>query len=308
MAWVICEGLDRVGKSTVAELYKRQGFQVIHMSAPNKKYKQPGYSGPSYLDEILDMLMEHDGKDVFWDRSWYGESSIWPHVYGREPALSEDELEILQEYEERNEALKILMTDPNTEAHWKRCVENNEPLTHPQFRLANSLYAKLAHKYNFVPKQLSDFNHDISKPKAKNDEQISNVDSEVSENTKTNNTRKDIVTSNISIVANTKPIHEKNSGLERLEKANAISAILSKRLIKQRGDAFDELEGEVTDFLKGRLEELLGAKKASTPSFAEEEIEILKVFCKRLMEKEKESQSVQTNVSKTSINRQPIRR
>jgi hypothetical protein len=251
--------------------------------------------------------MEHDGQDVVFDRSAYGEF-IWPHVYGRESTLSEDDMEILQEFEERNETLKILMTDPDTEAHWKRCVDNNEPLTYPQFRLANNLYTKLAHKYNFVPKQLSDFNHDINKLKTKNDQQISNVDIEVPENTKTNNLRKDIITSNIGIVANTKTIHEKNSGFERLEKANAISAVLSKRLIKQRGDAFDELEGEVTDFLKGRLEELLGSKKAANVSFAEEEVEILKIFCKRLIEKEKESQNIQTNIGRKPINTQPIRR
>lgn len=305
--FIIIEGIDRSGKSTVAELYKKNGYKVIHMSAPNKKYKQPGYSGPSYLDEILDIYMEHDGQDVIFDRSAYGEF-IWPHVYGRESTLSEDDMEILQEFEERNGALKILMTDPDTEAHWKRCVDNNEPLTYPQFRLANNLYTKLAHKYNFVPKQLSDFNHDVNKLKTKNDQQISNADIEVPENTKTNNLRKDIITSNIGIVTNTKTIHEKNSGFERLEKANAISAVLSKRLIKQRGDAFDELEGEVTDFLKGRLEELLGSKKASNVSFAEEEVEILKIFCKRLIEKEKESQSVQTNVGRKPINTQPIRR
>jgi polyphosphate kinase 2 (PPK2 family) len=117
--FIIIEGIDRSGKSTIAELYKKNGYKIIHMSAPNKKYKQPGYSGPSYLDEILDIYMEHDGQDVVFDRSAYGEF-IWPHVYGRESTLSEDDMEILQEFEERNETLKILMTDPDTEAHWKR--------------------------------------------------------------------------------------------------------------------------------------------------------------------------------------------
>ena len=28
MSWIILEGLDRTGKSTVAELYKEKGFEV----------------------------------------------------------------------------------------------------------------------------------------------------------------------------------------------------------------------------------------------------------------------------------------
>ena len=94
MAWIILEGLDRTGKSTVAELYKRQGYEVVHMSAPNKKFTQPGYTGPSYLDEMIDIYMKYSHKDVCFDRSPYGET-VWPFVYGRKAQLSEEEIESL---------------------------------------------------------------------------------------------------------------------------------------------------------------------------------------------------------------------
>jgi len=94
LAWIILEGLDRTGKSTVAELYKKQGYEVVHMSAPNKKYKEDGYAGPLYIDEVLDMYMQYDGQDVIFDRSPYGEA-VWPHVYGRPPMLDEDDFEVL---------------------------------------------------------------------------------------------------------------------------------------------------------------------------------------------------------------------
>ncbi|HWY36243.1 MAG TPA: hypothetical protein VNX68_16475 [Nitrosopumilaceae archaeon] len=110
------EGLDRTGKSIVAELYKKQGYDVVHMSAPDKKYKNPGYAGPSYLDDVLELVMQHDGKDVVFDRTWMGEL-IWPHVYGREPLLTEDDLEIIREFEDRNSTNRILMVDPDQQAH-----------------------------------------------------------------------------------------------------------------------------------------------------------------------------------------------
>jgi hypothetical protein len=283
--FIICEGIDCSGKSTLAELYKAQGYEVVHMSAPDKKYNEPGYSGPSYLDDVLDMLMQYDGKDVFWDRSWYGEC-IWPHIYGRKPSLSEEDIEVLQEFEERNQASRILMIDPDQAGHWKRCVDNNEPLTHPQFRLAATLYTKLAHKYNFVPKQLSDFNVEIKKSKTEDVKPVSGADTDI-RTSAVESTREDVNASSISGVATVKLTNQKISGLDKLEKANAISAVLSKRIIKQRGDAFDELEGEVTDFLKRRLEHLLGGKENSSPSLSETEVQILKLLAQRFLEKDK---------------------
>ena len=50
--WIILEGLDRTGKSSVADYYRQQGYEVVHMSAPDKKYSQSGYTGPSYTCNI----------------------------------------------------------------------------------------------------------------------------------------------------------------------------------------------------------------------------------------------------------------
>ena len=67
MAWIQVEGVDRSGKSSVAEMYKTQGYEVVHMDAPDKKYFIPGYSGPSYLEEMVDMYTKYSGKDVVFD-------------------------------------------------------------------------------------------------------------------------------------------------------------------------------------------------------------------------------------------------
>jgi hypothetical protein len=233
--------------------------------------------------------MEQDGKDIVWDRSWYGEL-IWPHVYGRDPLLSDDDIEVLREFEERNNTQRILMVDPDTAGHWKRCVDNNEPLNQAQFRIAGTLYTKLAHKYNFIPKQLSDFN---VTPKNKTatptvNEQTSNFNTEIPKET-SNMVGESPTPTNTNSSQDHKPLAI--SGLDRLEKANAISAILSKRIIKQRGDAFDAIEGEVTNFLKGRLEDLLGSSKKSDTEFSDTEVQVLKLLCKRFIEKDAQDRS-----------------
>ena len=64
MAFVILEGIDRTGKSTVAEVYKEKGFEVVHMDAPDKKYAKDGYTGPSYLDDLVELFISYSGKDV----------------------------------------------------------------------------------------------------------------------------------------------------------------------------------------------------------------------------------------------------
>jgi hypothetical protein len=277
MAWVVLEGLDRTGKSTVAELYKKQGFEVVHMSAPSKKYKEPGYSGPSYMDDILDQLMQYDNKDVIFDRSWYGEL-IWPYIYNRDPMLSEDDFEIIAEFEYRNDVERILMIDPNTSEHWARCVANKEPLNINQFKIAGTLFNKLAHKYGFAPKELKDFKNVETKdnkpasPLVKQEEPLKKGQTPVS------------VPVASSSVSATVQILQQEDELDKLEKANAIRDVLSKRILKQKGGTFDKLEDDLKTFLKSKLSEIF-SDQSQRVSLSEDEITILKLYCQQLKEK-----------------------
>lgn len=280
MAWIILEGLDRAGKSTVAELYKKRGYEVVHMSAPDKKYVSPGYAGPSYLDDLLEMIMPYDGVDVVFDRSWYGEA-IWPHVYGRKPMLDEEEIEVLQEYESRNAASRILMIDTDVQAHWQRCVANKEPLTQVQFKIASSLYQKLAHKYNFIPQELKDF------PDAKTEATKQNSSSPKQEATVklAGQVSSDISVSIIDGAKSVAKIKVENE-LDKLEKANAIRDVLAKPLFKSSktgNKALEALEDDVKNYLKGQLSTILGTN--TTDELTSEEVQILKLYCKQLKER-----------------------
>lgn len=287
MAFLILEGLDRTGKSTVAELYKRRGYEIVHISAPDKKYTEPGYTGPSYLDEILELIMQYDGKDVVWDRSWYGET-VWPHVYSRQPLLEDEELDILRDFETKNSAQRILMIDSNTEAHWKRCVENNEPLDVQQFKLSSALFNKMAHKYNFIPQQLEDF--DVQGELEKKDTAPSEEEADGSD-AGSEATLSDAGTVSSDDSGKTTESQQADSGKtqeqEKLEKANAINSILSKRIVRSKGLIFDTLEADIKIFLQQQLSNLLGTP--SEDSLSDEEVQILKIYCQRIKEKSKTS-------------------
>ena len=272
MAWIILEGLDRTGKSTVAELYKRQGYEIVHMSAPNKKYMVPGYTGPSYVDELLDIYMKYTNKDVIFDRSPYGEF-VWPFIYNRQAQLTDEEVEILQDIENQNDVQKILMYDSNTEVHWKRCVDNNEPLTRSQFNQANILFDKMARKYEFDRKQLSDFaalQKSVVSPTIPPVQTGSSEPQQQVLQTPNSDGRQSLSST-------------KNKELAKLEQANAINDILAKRIIKQKGDIYDDLEKDLRDFLNTKLSTIFGENQ--TKGFTPDEIEILKLYCKQLKQK-----------------------
>jgi len=271
MTWILLEGLDRSGKSTVATEYKKKGFDVVHMEAPNKKYSQPGYSGPSYLEETVDMYNIYSGKNVVFDRTIYGEK-VWPEVFNRQSVLNEEDLEYLQKLEYNNDAIRYLMYDENTEAHWQRCVDNKEPINRVQFVQASRLYDELATKYNFERKQLGDFDFgDVGEPKQLLDEDKTGGDASVSGD----------------LQQDPKPATPKPCGVptleERLERANAIRSLLKATLVKKKGPVYEELDKNIKNFLEKELENIFSEPKKD--DFTQDEVQILKIYAQRIKEK-----------------------
>jgi len=287
LSWIILEGLDKTGKSTVAEIYKNKGFEVVHMSAPDKKYTETGYAGPLYIDEVLEMYMEYDARDVIFDRSPYGET-IWPHVYGRKPMLDDDDFEVLREFEDKNQVKRILMIDPNAKAHWERCVANNEPLNMQQFKVASALFNKMAHKYNFLPQQLGDYDGQAIATRQDLNKTQEEKHDNVGENKPLGS---DVTTVSGNDTRQDKTSLQKNSGKskeqEKLEQANAINSVLSKRIIRQKGMIFDKLESDIKQFLQQQLSVILG-NNLESKLLSETEVQILKLYCQRILEKQKE--------------------
>ena len=285
--WIMCEGLDRSGKSSLAQHYKKQGYKIVHMSAPDKKYFNPSYSGESYLEEIVRLYSQYDGQNVFWDRTPMGEL-IWPNVFGRQPLLNEEDIEYLALMERNNNAERILMYDPNTEAHWQRCVANNEPLNRQQFGRANLFYERLAKDYGFKKQQLSDvegFEH-----LSKKDNGSTKSNPEVQESlSKSNDNTSTIGSSDNSTtgVANTSDAKAFKSALtveDRLERANAIRSILQSQILRKKGGAYDDIEQSIRDFLQIQLDRLFKDEENRNTTFSEDEIKILKLYAQRIIQ------------------------
>ena len=238
------------------------------MSAPPK-----GASSSSYMGDMVDTLTSFAGRDVVLDRSHYGEL-VWPNIYGRESLLTADDIEILREIEESLGTERILMHDPNTEAHWQRCVENKEPLTKAQFVKARALYSNLAEKYRFIKKTLKDFPEVEASINALNKSESSDDEP------------KDVFSGETTaqIESNKGKILTKTSEQLKLEKANIINEVLSRRILKSKGALYDELENNIRQFLNVELQKIFGNGIAS--GFSNEEVQLLKFFCKRLKDKE----------------------
>jgi hypothetical protein len=277
MSWVLLDGVDRSGKSTVANMYKQQGFEVVHMGAPNKEHFKPGYSGPSYLEEMVDLYSAYDGKDVVFDRTPYGEL-IWPEIFNRQALLTPEDLEYLQRLEYNNNAVKYVLYDEDKEAHWQRCVDNKEPINRLQFIQAGRLYDDLLSKrYNFESRQLGDFAVDGSEPSMAGS---SNEDGDSQDNDSSGSVRRDSEseerTETVSGVA--------ESDLStKLERANAIKSLLDTSLVKRKGAVFKDLESDIKTFLQKELKNIFTESKDK--SFTQEEVQILKVYAQRIKDK-----------------------
>jgi hypothetical protein len=170
------------------------------------------------------------------------------------------------------------MHDPNVEVHWKRCVDNKEPLTKAQFVKARNLFNNMADKHGFAKKTLSDFPEAAalaaqSAPQPASTGNPSNGDAGSAGSSESS-------TQHSGVAANRTPQQIK------LDRANAINEVLAKRIIKGKGAVYDELERSVRGFLNTELGKLFGSASANKGEFTQDEVQLLKFFCERLKEKE----------------------
>jgi hypothetical protein len=276
MALILLEGIDRTGKSTVAAYYQSLGYEVVHMSAPPK-----GTTADEYMQDMLDLLSSAATKDMVLDRTHYGEL-VWPEVYGRKPLLTDEHIDALREIEEAVGVNRVFMHDTDLEAHWKRCVDNKEPLNKGQFSRARSLYSSMAHKYGFeaitLPKFLEKF------PEAKDYADVTKT--VVVQGSGDNATTTEVDVSGPPNSSTLAKYPNKTPEQVKLERANVINEILSKRILKSKGLVYDDLEKDIRDFLNTKLGKLLGSsgKQPTELSLSPEEVKFYKTMYKRALE------------------------
>lgn len=296
--WIMCEGLDRSGKSTLAKYYEDKGFTVVHMKAPDSKYFKDDYSGESYLEEMVRLYSKYDGNDVFWDRTPMGEL-IWPNIYGRLPLLNEEDLEYLSMIERNNQADKILMFDSDSKAHWQRCVDNKEPLTELQFGRASVFYERLSNEYGFTKKELPDFPEISMSGAAGSDSSgeedipgdVANTHSDAGNNdtSGTSNGDSKVGTADATEICDESSASSvlgdsSNTIEQKLTRANAIRSLLSGAIVKKKGEVYADLDEAIRGFLQQELDSIF-TKRLESEIFSNVEINILKSLAQRVQEK-----------------------
>jgi hypothetical protein len=276
MALVLIEGIDRTGKSTVAKYFAQKGYKLIHMSAPPKDQ-----SPDSYIAEMVDLISSAAAQDVVLDRSHYGEL-IWPQVYNRVPLLNDEDITALREIEDQVGTKRIMMSDPSADQHWKRCVDNKEPLNKSQFVKARHLYSAMAHRYGFeiitLPAFLKEF------PDAQ--ELIALSDS--TNGNETNIQSVEASGDNALPLSAGPQVNDRGLTTEqvKLERANAINEILSKKILRSRGEAYETLENEIRGFLNSKLGQLLGGA-TNDSGLTKDEVAFYRLMYKNAMKKDK---------------------
>lgn len=281
MALVLLEGLDRTGKSTVAAYFETLGFEKIHMSAPSK-----GTTPDQYMQQMMELLQSAATKDMVLDRTHYGEL-IWPQIYGRKPLLDDEMIEALREIEDAVGVQRLWMTDDDLKAHWQRCVDNKEPLDKAQFTRARGLYSTMAQKYGFEKVTLQTFLKQF--PDAQvvvdqmNGQQLEQKTLQVtSSGDKTTVSEVELPATPVSSTNAKYP--NKTPQQHKLEVANAINDVLAKRILKSKGDIYDDIENEIRHFLNSKLGKLLGGNENSELSLTQEEVRFYKAMYKRAIQ------------------------
>lgn len=275
MALVLLEGLDRTGKSTVAAYFETLGFEKIHMSAPPK-----GTTPDQYMQEMVDLLQTAATRDIVLDRTHYGEL-VWPQIYGRKPLLDEEMIDALREIEDSVGVQRIWMTDDDLKAHWQRCIDNKEPLDKAQFTRARGLYSSMAQKYGFEKVTLQTFIKQFPDAQAIVDQQnANNLETKTLQVTNGVTTEVELPATPVSSTSAKYP--GKTPQQHKLEVANAINDIMSKRILKTKGLVYDDIENELRHFLNTKLGKLLGGE-VNELSLTPEEIKFYKAMYKRAM-------------------------
>lgn len=280
MALVLLEGLDRTGKSTVASYFETLGFEKIHLSAPPK-----GTTSDQYFQEMADLLSSAATKDIVLDRTHYGEL-VWPEIYGRKSLLDEEMIDALRDIETAVGVQRVWMTDNAIEAHWKRCVDNKEPLNKVQFTRARALFSTIAHKYGFEPITLQQFVAKYPDAKEIMDQQNAQVlEAKTLQITGSDDNQVVTEVDTTKVVSSTASKYPgKTPEQHKLEVANAINDILSKPILKGKNTIYIDLENEIRSFLNSKLGKLLGGGSSDT-GLNLEEIRFYKEMYKRAIDK-----------------------
>lgn len=270
--WIFLEGIDKTGKSDVANKFKEIGFEVVHENNPSP-YLDPTYIGPTYFEHFMLKLPEYANKNIVFDRSFFTEMFGYPQTYNRESCLSEEDVNIIiEDFLYQHEVHKFCMVDLDVESHWKRCVQFKEPLDRHQFNKLISYQTSACKKWGFEAKTLQNFTPEfLSQFKPKTE-------------TKTEPKIEKLSMPKVTPPESLRPI--KREYTEKLERGLVIQELMDRRILPNKSK-YDSIEVKVKDFLYSLLQTEVFSEVKPESTFTQEEESTLKQFARGLLSKAK---------------------
>jgi hypothetical protein len=231
---------------------------------------------------MIDLVSSAANKDIVMDRTHYGEL-VWPQIYNRKALLTDDDIEAIREVEASVGVQRLWFTDDNLSAHWQRCIDNKEPLDKAQFTRARGLFSSMASQYGFEKVTLQTFLKQFPEAQAIADEMAGTAlaTKTVQVTGSGDNQVTTVVDATAEPISTTGVKHTKKSAQQqKLDVANAINYIMSKRILKTKSTVYDDIENEIRHFLNSKLGKLLGGE-SSELSFTQEEVQFYKTMYKK---------------------------
>lgn len=152
--FIIIEGLDRSGKSTLSEeISKIFGFKVVHCSKPktNDPYK-----------EYVDLFKEYDGQNVVFDRFYLGEY-VYSNLYRGGCPITDFQFWVLDMMAQKNTSL-LIYSKTDLEVIYNRCVLTNESVDDFNYKTdlekAHGLFNEVIFNKTFLTPIIYDSNKD----------------------------------------------------------------------------------------------------------------------------------------------------
>jgi len=272
--WIFIDGVTDapIVKGFLSNAEKEAGYEIVPF--PEPIFDSFGDQATNYLGEVCELLMSRLTKKVVFVGSHYSEFML-PLPLQRASALSEEDMEVIEDIISSQDATKIFFLTPDTE--FFLFAKKKDPLLSPtDFINSVDLLKKYCNKSGFITKwkeieKIEVAKMETPKPEAVEDKEVVRIDG---------NTASVLTVDSSTTVFNPHP--EKpalDEASSRLELAKVIQSALLNGIIHGQSYYAKLLDQEVREFLKQRLNTLMGLGTDSG-TFNKEEVDILKQLAK----------------------------
>ena len=273
--WIFIDGVTDapVVKNFLSHAEKEAGYEIVPF--PEPVFDSFGDQATNYLGEVCELLMSRLAKKVVFVGSHYSEFML-PLPFQRASALSEEDMEVIEDIISSQEPTKILALAPDTEFFF--FAKKKDPFLSPtDFINSMNLFTKYCNKSGFITKWKEIEKIEVEKVEKPKQEVADKGTIHLNEDSFI--IRPIVEDVSVPVFAPSSENPDLDEASSRLELAKVIQLALLNGVIHGNSYYSKILDQEVRDFLKKRLHTLMGLEVDSGP-FNKEEVDILKQLAK----------------------------